>query len=90
MAPENRVTEYYPAETGASYNADKALQDAAFKSLNMFSPRLGNMPRNSQTIELTGGAQRNVLHPIGGTLKDENKRLATENLNAAQDRMVRQ
>lgn len=51
----------------------------------MMSPRL-SMPRNSQTIELTGGAQRNVQHPIGDTLKDENKRLAAENYYAAQDR----
>lgn len=49
LAPENRISEYYPADQnlGASFSAEKALQDAGFKSLNMItSPRM-QMPRGS-------------------------------------------
>ena len=50
------------------------------------SPRPIMQPRNSQTIELTQGANRNVLHPIGDAFKNENRRLAEENQNAAVER----
>jgi hypothetical protein len=49
MAPENRITEYYPPDAmGVSFNAENALQDAGFKSLSlMVSPRIMGKPRNS-------------------------------------------